>query len=43
MEIDVDKFEAEKKEEVIDRGILSEFRDRALDAVNDIRADMFGG
>ena len=42
-EIDIDKFETEKKEEVIDRGILSEFRERTLDAVNDIRIDMFGG
>lgn len=42
-EIDVDKFEIEKKEEVIDQDILSKFRDRALDAVDDIRAEMFGG
>ena len=41
-EIDVSKFEAEKREEVLDRHMLSEFRELAIDAVNDIRADMFG-
>ena len=42
-EIDIEMFESEKEEEEIDLDVLREFRERALQAVDNIKADMFGG